>query len=68
METSLKTGSAQIFSCCPQNLSSPNFGGAAAPLAPPPGPYAYDHGDTSSRLLERRIWLVCIGALLLAVM
>ena len=27
-----------------------------------------DHGDTSSRLLERRIWLVCIGALLLAVM
>ena len=27
-----------------------------------------NHGDTSSRLLERRIWLVCIGALLLAVM
>ena len=27
-----------------------------------------DHGDTSSRLLERRIWLVRIGALLLAVM
>ena len=27
-----------------------------------------DHGDTSSRLLERRIWLVCIKALLLAVM
>ena len=27
-----------------------------------------DHGDTSSRLLEIRIWLVCIGALLLAVM
>ena len=30
------------FSCCPKNLSSPNFlGGAAAPLPPPPGPYAY---------------------------
>ena len=29
METSLKTGFAQIFSCCPK------FGGAAAPLAPP---------------------------------
>ena len=29
METSLKIGFAQIFSCCP------NFGGAAAPLAPP---------------------------------
>ena len=40
METSLKTGFAQIFSCCPKNLSCPNFGGVAAPLAPP-GPYAY---------------------------
>ena len=28
METSLKTGFAQIFSCCPKNLSCP-------------GPYAY---------------------------
>ena len=35
METSLKTGFAQIFSCCPKNLSCPNIGGAAAPLAPP---------------------------------
>ena len=35
METSLKTGFAQIFSCCPKNLSCPNFGGAAAPLASP---------------------------------
>ena len=35
METSLKTGSAQIFSCCPKNLSCPKFGGAAASLAPP---------------------------------
>ena len=35
METSLKTGFAQIFSCCPKSLSCPNFGGAAAPLAPP---------------------------------
>ena len=32
---SLKTGFAQIFSCCPKNLSRPKFGGAAAPLAPP---------------------------------
>ena len=43
METSLKTGFAQIFSCCPKNLRCPNFGGAAAPLAPPPGPYAYEN-------------------------
>ena len=34
METSLKTGFAQIFSCCPKKLSCPKFGGAAAPLAP----------------------------------
>ena len=35
METSLKTGFAQIFSHCPKNLSCPKFGGSAAPLAPP---------------------------------
>ena len=35
METSLKTGFAQVFSCYPKNLSCPNFGGAAAPLGPP---------------------------------
>ena len=35
METSLKSGFAQIFSCCPQQLSCPKFGGAAALLAPP---------------------------------
>ena len=35
METSLKAGFAQIFSCCPKNLSCPKFGGAVAPLAPP---------------------------------
>ena len=35
METSLKPGFAQIFSCCPKNLSCLKFGGAAAPLAPP---------------------------------
>ena len=35
METSLKTGFAQIYSCCPKNLSCPKFGGAVAPLAPP---------------------------------
>ena len=35
MKTSLKAGFAQIFSCCPKNLSCPKFGGAAALLAPP---------------------------------
>ena len=29
--------------------------------------YVKDHGDSSSRLQERKIWLVCIQALLLAV-
>ena len=33
---SLKTGFAQIFSCCPKNLSCLKFGGAAAFLAPRP--------------------------------
>ena len=47
METSLKTGFAQIFSRCPKNLSCPKFGGAAAPLAPLPGPYAYEFAVTS---------------------
>ena len=35
MGASLKTGFAQIFSCCPKNLRCPKFGGVAAPLAPP---------------------------------
>ena len=35
MKTSLKPGFAQIFSCCPKDLSCPKFGGAAAPLALP---------------------------------
>ena len=42
MQTSLNTGFAQIFSCCPKKSELPKIwgGGAAAPLAPP-GPYAY---------------------------
>ena len=42
MGTSLKTVFAQIFSRCPKNLSCPKSGGAAAALALPPGPYAYE--------------------------
>ena len=38
METSLRTGFAQIFSCYAKNLSCPKFGGTAALLAPPPPP------------------------------
>ena len=36
METSLKTGFVQIFSCCPKNLSYPNFGGLQPPSPPRP--------------------------------
>ena len=37
MKTSLKTCVAQIFSCCPKNLSCPKFsGGWSPPRAPPP--------------------------------
>ena len=37
METSLKAGLAQIFSCCPKKSELPKIwgGGAAVPLAPP---------------------------------
>ena len=35
METSLKPGFAQTFSCCPKNLSCAKLGGAAALLALP---------------------------------
>ena len=38
METSLKTGFAKIFSCCPKNLSCPKFwgeGGCSPPRLPP---------------------------------
>ena len=52
METSLKGGFAQIFSCCPKNLSCPKFGGAAVPLAPPPGPYAYAF-DSHTQLMYK---------------
>ena len=41
METSLKTGFAQISSRCPKSLSCPNFGGGLQPPPRPPGPYAY---------------------------
>ena len=40
MELSLKIGFAQIFSCCPKNLSCPKFGGGGGggPAPPPPPP------------------------------
>ena len=40
METSVKPGFAQIFSCCPKNLSCLKFGGGCSPPRPP-DPYAY---------------------------
>ena len=51
METSLKTGFAQIFSRCPKNLSCPKFGGGCSPPRPP-GPYAYDCDDPEEDLIE----------------
>ena len=39
METSLKTGLAHIFSCCPKNLSCQNCGGGGGS---PRGTYAYE--------------------------
>ena len=38
METSLKTSFAQIFSCCPKDLSCPIWGGGGGGGPPPPPP------------------------------
>ena len=44
METSLKPGFVQIFSCCPKNLSCSKFLGGGGLQAPsPPGTYAYGY-------------------------
>ena len=56
METSLKTGFAQIFSCCPQKTELPKTWGGCSPPRPP-GPYAY----ASKRLLES--YRVTIGSI-----
>ena len=55
METSLKTGFAQMFSCCPKNLSCPKFGGCCSPPRPP-GPYAYAFRDVCDYRGTRKIW------------
>ena len=55
METSLKTGFAQIFSCCPKNLSCPNFGGAAAPLAPPARTPMLGNEQSDFNLVRKKI-------------
>ena len=41
VQTSLKTGFAQIFWCRPKNLSCPKFGGGGSSTPRPPGPYTY---------------------------
>ena len=42
MKTSLKTGFAQIFSCCPKKYELPKlWGGGGCSPPRPPGPYAY---------------------------
>ena len=45
METSLKTGFAQFFSCCPKKLSCPKLGGGLQPPRPT-GPYANELNQT----------------------
>ena len=44
METFLKTGFAQIFSCCLKNLSCSKFERAVAPLSSP-GLFVYAEKD-----------------------
>ena len=55
METSLKTGFAQIFSCCPKNLSCPKFGGGCSPPRPPrPLRLCFKVGGSPAKLLHGR--------------
>ena len=59
MEKSVKPGFAQIFSCCPKNLSCLKFGGAAAPLAPPTRTPMQTYGSTLmtlTREIKHRIY------------
>ena len=42
METSLKTGFAQISLAAPKKSELPKIWGGCSPPPPPPGPYAYD--------------------------
>ena len=62
METSLKTGFAQIFSCCPKNLSCPDFGGGCSPPRPP-GQYAYAEWTVMrmNRFSQYSIWKVMLA-------
>ena len=60
MQTSLKTGFAQILSCCPKNLSCPQFGGGLQPRSLP-GPYAY--GNNFKGILERAAIYKEIGSI-----
>ena len=70
MKTSLRTGFAQIFSCCPKKAKLPKIWGvgAAAPLAPRlPGPYAYGYRNSllllsrltrvTKKLQKRSLWI-----------
>ena len=57
METSLKPGFAQIFSCCPK------FGGAAAPLVPP-ARTPMSPGTTKIFVAKARIELTTLRILL----
>ena len=55
METSLKTGFAQIFSRCPKNLSCTKHSPPRPPPPSPrpPGPYAYGNFGHSTCPMER---------------
>ena len=55
METSLKPGFAQTFSCCPKNLSRPKLGGAAAPFAPPARTPMIKVHDTRNLILSSTV-------------
>ena len=59
MKTSLKTGVAQIFSCCPEKMGGSKIwgGGGAAPPPPHrlPGPYAPLNETKKDKLFVKQL-------------
>ena len=52
MKTSLKTGFAQIFSCCPKKAELPKIWGGCSPPRPS-GPYAYGREDPPDKIINK---------------
>ena len=55
MKTSLKTGFAQIFSCCPPKMGDSKIWSSPPPPLRPPGPYAPLNETKKDKLFLRQL-------------